>query len=346
MIEQTPALEKLKLKLQRANEIISNIATTEKYITPVTPDDHQLFEDFFAKEERHTYGNSWIYVTQGVCGIGPHNLGYKYYDGENLCMLGISPKIEYPEIIMLYWIRPLGAHILEAIVDYAERIRKKYGIASYVKKIFPDQFDFLLQKGFKSSKEFPWHSVSHSEDDTYPELILHASNILSVAKVAGKRSNLGRSFRESNKLASRHSIVTTAIDFEKHAWMVAKQYFENYFLNRKKNFSCEWDYYNTIFNNSQRPDLVHNVVQVDSVPSGFYVLEQRKDTDTANLHAMLVLKNVYRYLPDWILLKILEHGFKHINLGGSEDSGIHNFKLKYKPEINQVMHWATNYVSE
>lgn len=339
--------EALENKLKKSNEIILAIAETEKYISPVIPEDYQLFEDFFEKEERHTYGNSWVYVTQGVCGIGPQNLGYKYYDGQNLCMLGISPKIEPPHQIILYWIRPLGKEMPKIIVDYSQKIKKKYGISSYVKKLFSDQYELFLSHGFKSSQEFPWHSSSHAEDDTYPELILDVNSILTAIRIASKRSSLGRSFREITKLADRHHIAITEVDFESHAWSVAKLYFEDYVLNRKKNFSCEWDYYNPIFQNPKRTSLIRNLVQVDSVPMGFYIIDQQKRFETASLYSMIVLKNHYKYLPDYILLKIAErHGFKYINLGGSEDSGIHNFKLKYKPVTTQTMHWATNYFLE
>ena len=59
-------------ELKQANNIIKEIAAENEYITPISPADHVLFEGMFDKEDQHTYGNSWIYVTQGTYGIGPN----------------------------------------------------------------------------------------------------------------------------------------------------------------------------------------------------------------------------------------------------------------------------------
>ncbi len=50
--------------LAKANKLIADIAAKDKRITPITPKDEKLFAEFL-KKEPHTYGNSWIYVTQG-----------------------------------------------------------------------------------------------------------------------------------------------------------------------------------------------------------------------------------------------------------------------------------------
>lgn len=345
MIKSTAALEELRLKLQRANEIISNIAANEKYITPVTLEDQQLFEDFFAKEERHTYGNSWIYVTQGVFGIGPNDLGYKYYDGENLCMLGISPKIEQPDIIMLYWIRPLGQSILEVIADYAERIREKYGVASYVKKLFHDQFEFLVKKGFRSSREFPWHNSAHSEDDTYPELIYDRLITLNIVKQASRSSTLGRVKRGVAKVKKGNELEIVDIDFKEKAWVVIENYFwERNKLLEKINISTPLDYYNMIFRNHDT-SVEKKVLLANKDPVGVYIIEHNKKFNTINMYCCFTLKQCYKYLTDALKLFIFEDKkSKYINCGGSEDKGILCFKNKYRPIIKKNMYWATNYL--
>ncbi len=131
------SLEQYKKKLEKVNSIIKNIADENQFITPITLADYPLFESFFDLETKHTYGNSWIYVTQGTFGIGPEKLGYKYYDGKNLCTLSIYPKIEQPDTIMLYWVRPMGEGVLPIIAKIANQFKQKYGICYSVKKISP-----------------------------------------------------------------------------------------------------------------------------------------------------------------------------------------------------------------
>ncbi len=104
--------------LSEVNKILDEIASSDPRISPVTLDDYALFQRFFDKEDKHTYGNSWTYVTQGVYGVGPNNLGYKYYDGDRLSIVALYPRIENPNVDMFYWIRPMGRGVEKIISDY------------------------------------------------------------------------------------------------------------------------------------------------------------------------------------------------------------------------------------
>lgn len=340
--------ETLSAKLKKSNEIIAAIADSEKCITPVVPEDYRLFEAFFAKEDRHTYGNSWIYVTQSTYGIGPHNLGYKYYDGENLCMLSIFPKIENPNIIVMYWIRPLGENILTIITEYAERIKQRYGICCYVKKIFPDQYEFLLKHGFKSVREFPWHSSAHSEDDTYPELIYEREKTLKAIENSTKRNRLGSVVRGVSKLKCENKIDITANNFKEYAWKITNDYFLEYSnLTNKPNLSNPFDYYNMIFHHSdstQNTEVDKKIIFVNDEPVGFYVLMKDLKINTTSIYSYITLRQYYKYLTDLLNLSIFtSEKTKYINGGGSEDKGIWEFKEKYAPIKENMMYWATNY---
>lgn len=339
------SFEKLNIKLTKANEVIAKIAANEEYITPVSTEDRHLFEEFLAKEKRHTYGNSWVYISQGVCGIGSNILGYKYYDGKILCMLCAYPKVEDPNTIMLYWIRPLGEGVEQAILECANRIQIKFGISSYIKKLFLDQFNFFLTHGFKSSQDYPWHSGCHSEDDTFPEIVYNTEKTLTAFITSSKRRSLGYIARESAKLTRRNKIEIVSENFPDHAWQVAQKYFEIYNREpRKLNISTMFDYYHMIFNCIPKDDIVRKIVLVNEIPTGFYVLERNKSFDVASIYGLLIVRDQYRRLSDYVIIDIFKNEkSKYINIGGSEDEGLHTFKKKYQPIQENKMYWVTNY---
>lgn len=339
-------LKQYKKQLEHVNNIIHNIASKRQNITPIVSADHALFEEFFAKEERHTYGNSWLYVTQGTFGIGSENLGYKYYDGKNLCALAIYPKIEDPNTIMMYWIRPMGENILPIIVDLAAKIKKEHGVCCYVKKLFPDQYEFLLQHGFVSAKKFPWHSSAHSEDDTYPELIFDREKTKEAIFHSRKRSRLGRILRGIRQLGQKNIVAVSSVNFQQRAWKIVNHYFAKYseFTN-KTNISSSFDYYNMIFsNNSYNDNIEKNIMTINNIPVGFYVLMRDDMLDIANLYSCITLRQQHKYLADYFFIRMFNtEKAKYINIGGSEDAGIHGFKVKYRPIEENIMYWATNY---
>jgi len=74
--------------LKKANQLISEIARENKYISPVSLKDFDLFQRFF-KREPHTYGNSWTYVVQGKYGIGPYGFGTNFISQKRLKCTGL-----------------------------------------------------------------------------------------------------------------------------------------------------------------------------------------------------------------------------------------------------------------
>lgn len=340
-------LQQYEKNLEKANSIISKIASDYKYITPIALADSVLFEDFFAREVRHTYGDSCIYLTQGTYGIGPKKLGYKYFDGKNIAVLTVHPKIEDRNILMMYWARPMGTDILNIIIRLTEEIRQKYGIYSYVKKLFPEQYQYLLQHGFNNAREFPWHSSAHSEDDTYPEIVYNREKTLSAICDATRSSSLGRVKRGMAKIKRDHKIEIIDFDncdFKKNAWGVVNKYFlERERLADKVNVSVPADYYNMIFYNHAL-NVHRKILFVDGKPMGLSIVEYNNKFDIANIYCCLALREHHKYLMDILKLSIFERQTsKYINSGGSEDPGMHEFKRKYKPIEKNVMYTATNH---
>ena len=326
--------------LSRANELMRALAKTNKYISPVTLDDFKLFNSFF-KKEPHSYGNSWVYITQGVYGIGPNNLGYKYYDGDNLSIIIMYPRLEEQDTIMTYWVRPMGPKITEKIVEVAKSIYELFDINSYVKKIYKSQFEELEKSGFISSDKHPWHSFSHAEDDTYPEMILDVSGSLEKTHTAGKKKNIKRSYKESIKFAKSNKIEVNEIDFKENAWKITNDFFRDRAKYQSKpNLSNPGDYFNPIYSNDMNKALTRRLFWVNGEPKGYYLLEKMNEK-YSSVYALISDRISYQYLNDFILIDILQNSpTPYINLGGSEDIGIHNFKKKYKPVEENQMYWA------
>jgi hypothetical protein len=329
--------------LTKANKLIQEISAQNPHITPITPADYPLFQSFFDKEP-HTYGNSWTYVTQGLYGIGPHNLGYKYYDGTHLSAVCVYPKIEQPDVNVFYWVRPMGEGILDIIDTIAKNVLKEKKVPTYVKKIFKSQFDYLQTKGFKDTKGFPWHSSCPSEDDTFPEIIYDVKKTLELLNTPPRTTNIRKSYRKAEQIMKNNSVVIISDNFEENAWKVTKDFFESDSIQQKKiNLSSEYDYYNPIFSNPSRPMLERKLILMNDLPMGYYIMEKILE-DYTNIHCLIILRDKAQYLVDYTMFYILENcKTTQVNFGGSEDLGIHNFKQKFKPILEQQMYWATIY---
>ena len=329
--------------LGKANQILQKITAQIPEITPISPNDLPLFQKFFSREP-HTYGNSWTYVTQGMYGTGPHNLGYKYYDGKNLSAVTVYPKIEKPDLHVFYWVRPMGETILDVIARLANHLLTKQSLPTYVKKIFSIQFAYLQKKGFKDTANFPWHTLCHSEDDTYPEQIYDVAAISKLLSTPPRTSNIRKSYRKAKQIEKKHSLLIKEDNFITVAWDITQCFFDSKLIkNNKVNVSDAYDYHNPIFANPPRKQLKKRIYYIDGKPLGYYLEEKQNDLHTS-MYALIILRDQIEYLTDYIMFDLFNKcETEFLNLGGSEDKGIHFFKKKFKPIKEVKMFWATNY---
>ncbi|MBN1374015.1 hypothetical protein JW962_01630 [Candidatus Dojkabacteria bacterium] len=328
--------------LSKANKILQKIAGKHSEISPISKSDIPLFEKFFKKTQT-SYGNSWIYVTQGVYGIGPNNLGYKFYDGKNLSVVIIYPKIGNESELVFYWIRPMGPGILPIIKDFSDEVLKKYGIFTFIKKISKYQFTELVSYGFKGTKKHPWHTSAHSEDDTFPEMIYEIPETLKELNNASRRRNIKKSFKKSVQIKDEYQIEISDRNFEKTAWKLTTTFFQNHYPLKKINLSSKFDYYNPIFSSPHNKRIEKRIVYLNGKPEGYYILEKFNNKNSF-LYVLITLRKNVPYLADFIYFHLFETcKTQFLNTGGSEDEGIHSFKRKFKPIKLQQMYWATNY---
>jgi hypothetical protein len=326
-----------------ANRIISEISDSNPLITPITPDDYQLFRKFF-DAENHTYGNSWTYITQGMYGIGPNKLGYKYYDGKNISAICAYPRIERPYSDAIYWIRPIGKTILDIIAKLTPEMNARYNVPVYVKKVFASQDAFLLEHGFKDIFVLPWHKQSPSEDDTYPEQIIDITLSLKNAAEADKSSRINRAYRYYESISRKNHITYDSI-YNKPD--VAKEIVDRFFQNVRKrkalNISEPIDFYSMIFHEINPDQAIENILLVNGQPTCFYFLE-KQSVSHASQYATITLREYSNHIVDFMMFAIMKNlqaeNIRYLNLGGSENASLNDFKLKFQPFKQIQMHWA------
>jgi hypothetical protein len=327
------------MNLVATNKIGEDICKSNNHYTPITEDDYELFKKFFAKEP-HTYGNSWIYIIQGMYGVGPNNLGYKYYDGINLSAICIYPKIEDETIHIFYWVRPMGPSINEMIVRESHIIYDKYAIPVSATKIFDSQYRYLLDHGFKSSTAFQWHSTAPEEDDTFPEVINNVKKTINSFEIKGPSR---RSFKRYLKIKDEARVVLITTDEQKNrAWRIAQDFFKQNLSVLEHNLSNPYDYYNLIFA-KHRENYEMYLVYFQERAVGFFDL-YTIDAEHVAAHAALMLREEYPNLDDFAIIHLFQElekrGVNYVNQGGSELPGMNKFKSKFIIEKEIKMPWA------
>lgn len=328
--------------LKKANHLIEEIAKLHKEITPVTPNDMALFDKFF-KKEPHTYGNSWTYVVQGKYGIGPFGLGYKYYDGKNLSSFSIYPKMEQPNKLCIYWTRPMGPQILDIIYNYSKEFLQSKALPTYVKKIFKNQYDFLINKGFKNTSEFPWHSDCPSEDDTFPEVII---DVKATIENASRSEKVRNSLKRYRSLSSKVVVSQIINDKDKQTgWKVAQDFFQQHVASLLANISTRYDFYNPIFSSDYAGhDLF--LIRQNNLPCGIFDLNNI-DNKYYSIYMSLMLREELHNLNEFSIMyrcyRVFQNGGLYLNMGGSETEGLHKFKNKFHTHEFNKMYWAAYY---
>ena len=330
------------MNLDKANKLIEKIAQSDNNITPASPADMPLFNEFLSQEP-HTYGNSWTYVVQSKYGIGPYGLGYKYYDGTNLSSVSIYPKMENPDLLCFYWTRPMGPQILDIISKYSAELLDKYSTPTFLKKIFKEQFHYLQKKGFKETSYFPWHSKYPSEDDTYPEIIIDAK---ATVNNYSNSETLKYSLKRYRNLLSRVRIIKIGEEsLRMKAWKVADEFFRQQIPSLADNISTSFDYYNVIFK-SLYPGHELFLIEEKTKERGVFDLN-KLDEQYYSIYMSLMLREKIQNLNEFSIIyrchEILQKGGVYLNMGGSETKGLHNFKNKFSVARQNQMYWAAYY---
>ncbi len=329
--------------LARANDLISRIAQQYTTITPITSEDFELFQSFFTKES-HSYGNSWTYITQGMYGIGPNKLGYKYYDGKHLSAVCAYPRVEKQDEIGLFWIRPMGDGVEQCLYDISKEVRPMWSGPIFVKKIFHEQYDRLLSLGFSDISVCPWHHVYTAEDDTHPEVIIDIRHTMGEVAKLGKTRQLNRSYQYYNAFKKDSELVSSSIfTHPDDALGILGEFFEERKSINMKNISKPTDYYAMLFHPNKQSTIFEKLLYYGGKPVGFYVGEVQSATH-ASQYAMVSVRKALNHLSDFMMfdmaMDLEKNNITYLNLGGSETDSLFEFKQKFIPATMNAMCWV------
>lgn len=326
-------------QFETANNLFAKISEENPHITPITPEDRHIFIDFF-KNEKYSYGNSWPYIVQGMYGIGPHNLGYKYYDGKNLAAISINARIEDPRVYVLYWVRPMGPNMMNIISTLADSFLKTYNLPTAATKLFETQYNDLIKLGFTDVLHLPWHSTAPMEDDTHPEVINDVEKTVTNSDKKERTKKAVKQYERINELVEVKPVITKA-DLDA-AWQVACAFFEQQLPSLTSNLSSKNDYYNLIYLQND-PQYHKFLIYKGNNPVGFFDYYAYNET-YACAYASLMLRQVIPNLEDftmiWLFNEIHKKGFKLLNQGGSETDGMDDYKKKFSVHSEQRMYWC------
>jgi len=314
-------------------------------ISSITDHDRKLYQDMLSKEVTNTYGNSFYYLCQAANGSGERKLGLKYFDGEMLATVGIFNRSSFGGGWHFHIIHPVGKFQPKKLLALVQAMLELSGNPVFVKKISKKQMDALLDIGFSSAEAYPWHTQAMEEDDTFPEQILDIEETLNQVEAPGKRSLKYTYTRFVSKFEKDVRIEDLSERNARDAVEVVDKFFD-YLEIKELHISEPSDYNNIIFYpplGKNGTDYFSQIIYIGNRPAGFLGMEPISK-DSAGLYANIALHQEFPYLSEYIVVhacKILKKaGYKYLNLGGSETSGLFQFKDKFYPRVYNKMNWV------
>lgn len=345
---ETPSVESTTLqgKERLAEGIIKRYGGRVSYITAK---DRTLFRNFRDADTTQTYGNSFYYICQAVNGLGPDKLGLKYFDGQMLVGIGIGDRFSLGGSWHYHVTNPMGAFDAKSLLTLSKHLLELSGVPVFVKKLTLEERDELLSIGFSPIEDYPWHAQAMEEDDTFPEQILDVDVVLGKLE-AHDYSSLKRNYRTYctkfgeqttwELLGKDHSDDNSA-----EAEAIVHQFFD-YLDIKQLHISRATDYDNII----HYPPLGANgkayfsrLIRVNGEAAAFFAMEPVSE-DTAGLYASITLHQKFPYLSEYLIVEccrlLKQSGYRYLNLGGSETSGLFGFKEKFSPVAYNKMYWV------
>ena len=318
-------------------------------VSYITSKDRTLFRSFRDTDPNPGYGNSFYYICQAVNGLGPDGLGIKYFDGRMLVAIGIGDRFSLGGSWHYHVTNPMGEFNAENLLTLSRHLLELSGVPVFVKKLTLEERDTLLQSGFSPIEDYPWHAQAMEEDDTFPEQILDVDVVLEKLN-AHEYSSLKRNYRQYHaKFGERTTWEPLGKDHSEdnstEADAIVQEFFD-YLDVKQLHISRPSDYDNII----HYPPLGANgkayfsmLARVDGEAAGFFAMEPVSQ-DTAGLYASIALHRKFSYLSEYMIVKccevLKEAGYRYLNLGGSETSGLFGFKEKFSPVAQKRMYWV------
>jgi hypothetical protein len=259
----------------------------------------------------------------------------------------------------------------DSIADLAKRLISRLGLDGvYVRFLKADTFMRLLGRkgGFKPAKEEPWHPDSPEEDETLSSSVIRAASLIHPDfrfKNRTLRHNVNRAlaFLKRNRMAYSIEPLQGRV---REAGMLIYRHFEQMKLTGKVATSTAYDYKGLIS---------HEILELDSVSAYLGVLRRKGHPDfpvsvficddvgqkTVAIYAGITLRDrkslfeimkirntsgarkgfsAFSPFTYAIMFRNLsQKGAEFIDLGGSEHSGLNQWKRDMGAEV-QPTYWA------
>ncbi|MCU0565104.1 MAG: DUF2156 domain-containing protein [Oculatellaceae cyanobacterium Prado106] len=332
----------LEDKNKLAERVIKRFGGRVSYITRK---DRQLFRDFRLLDQTQTYGNSFYFVCQAANGLGPDRLGLKYFDGRMLAGIGIGNRFSLGGNWHFHVVNPMGEFNAESILRLSRHLLELSGVPVFVKKLTDDERDQLLQIGFSPIEDYPWHAQAMEEDDTFAEQILDVNatlNKLEIHQRSGLKTNY-RYFR--SKFGDQVTVEDLGEENAAEAHDIVNQFFD-YLDIKQLHISQVSDYDNII----HYPPIGNNgkmyfsqLFRIGGKAAAFFAMEPVSE-DTVGLYASITLHQEFPNLSEFLIVECCriaqKAGYRYLNLGGSETSGLFAFKEKFSPVAYTKMQWV------
>jgi hypothetical protein len=313
-------------------------------INSITEKDNKLFQTFFDKAKNNSYADNFYYLCQAVNGNGHKNLGLKFFDSKTLATLGIFNRYSLGGGWHFHIVHPLGEFNELEILKLSKSMLEISGNPVYIKKVNDEQRQQLLNIGFSSIEEYPWHAQAMEEDDTFPEQIVNIEQALERLHLA--KGDLAEKYKRFiTKNGHDLNFKNLSPENTHDAKLIVNKFFE-YLDVKNLHISKESDYDNII---SAPPlgkngvDYFNQIIYLGQKPVAWFAVGKNSET-TASLYANITLHQEHTYLSEFLLgyvCKVLyQAGVKTLNLGGSETGGLFQFKEKLQPVEYKKMHWV------
>ncbi len=315
-------------------------------VTSITPADHRLFRDRARLSVKTSYGNCFYYFCQAANGVGTHRLGYKYFDGEVLCSIGIFDRSSLGGGLHFHIVNPLGLKSVDSLCDLASVMHELTGTPVFIKKLADHEKELMLTRtGFAVASQYPWHIQAMEEDDTFPEQIVSVEELLNTVDGAERCDIRDKYQRFMARWQSEISDEPLEQSNQFLAHELVSRFFK-YLEIRELHISQPTDYDNII----SCPPLGKNgrgylsgIVRLADMPAAFYAMAPINSSQMG-LYANITLHQDYPYLSEFLVVHcarlLRNRGYTQLNLGGSETPGLFQFKEKFRPRYHQKLHWV------
>lgn len=292
------------------------------------------------------YADTWTYLTQATNGwaMDTNRCGYFIQKGESFCIGGLFRRPRDKKLA-IHLVNPMGDGRAGLVRTFCQRVAGKYPV--YVKRSDEELYEELSTSGdFCWKPEFAWHDDAPEEDDTFPEVELDVN--ASLALFAAGRANpvLAQLARFRNRVKGME-VTWLPVSHVREA--DARQVVAEFFRHKEEkhiDISQPTDYENMICHprpRARQKTLIREVCYIDGAVAAFLVMERIGDTDVVGLYCSIALYQKFPCLSEFVIQRALEqakaHGYRYLNLGGSESEGLHRFKMKFQPAHTEKRHW-------